>query len=269
MKNNTILGVTLLLYLSITTISCKKKPKEGPATQSNCDTKYEVLFGDAVSTNEPVTIAYENGQIKNFNSSSFILDYEYAGDKVNISFAGKPLYIIEVSNNLATKVIDVKTTFEQRMSYDGNRNLVKIDYYFDNSLTDTKILTYANGNLNTLTQTFNDNSGSKRVTTYSYSTDIAGKTDNDNRHLLFGVADQFIPMQLLGNTSKNILTKTVYTNTSENFRSDITKTYTYSKSPNGSTNKIVEDSYTLTVSNGKETQNENFKRTIVINTSCN
>lgn len=267
MKNKTFFALLLSMMTMLSVLSCKKRMPEEPRQMSNCETKYQVLFGDAVPTDQTNSAVYENGKIKALNFTSFIFSYEYAQDKVTITASGKPYYRIDIANSLATKLIDLTNSSEERFSYDANRNLVKIESYFNGSLVDTKILTYGNGNLLTLTQTFTDSPDAKKVTTFSYFPETAGKVDNETRHLIFGVAEPTIPLFLLGSTSRNVLKESHYTNTSDNFRSDILKVYSYTPGVNVP-NKIVEDSHTVTVSNGVKTQDKTFKRTILFNSTC-
>lgn len=269
MKNSLKFGLYVATALSILIGGCKKKPKDDLKPIANCETTYQGYYGDAPATNESVTASYQDGQIKSLNYSSAIINYEYAANVVTLSYAGSVLYRIETSDNLARKIIDLKSQLEERMSYDGNRNLIKIETYFNNALTDTKTLTYANGNLITLTQTFTDSPNAKRVTNYTYSSEIASKVDVENRHLLFHIADSYIPSFLIGNNSRNILTGSHYNNTSGDFRSDIATDYTYSKNSAGVINKIIENTHTVTVSNGIKTQDEQLKQTILVNTNCN
>ena len=268
MKNKIFFALLLSVTAILSVLSCKKRTLDEPAQTGKCETKYQVLFGDAVSTNEITSAVYENGQIKALNSTSFIFSYEYAQDKVTITASGKPYYRIDIANSLATKLTDLTNSSEERFSYDANRNLVKIESYFNGSLVDTKILTYGNGNLLTLTQTFTDSPDVKKVTTFSYFPETAGKVDSETRHLSFGVAEPTIPLFLLGSASRNILKESQYTNTSGNFRSDILKVYSYTPGVNVP-NKIVENSHTVTVSNGVKTQDETFKRSILVNSTCN
>lgn len=269
MKNKTFLALLLSMTAILSVVSCKKRATEEPTQMSECETKYQVLFGDAVSTNEPAIAGYENGQIKNLNLITFNFLYEYAQDKVNITASGKPYYRIDIANALATKLTDLTNPIEQRFSYDANRNLIKIESYTDGNLADTKILTYSNGNLSTLTQTFTATPADKRVTTFTYFPETAGQVDSETSHLIFGNAEPTIPLFLLGSTSKNLLKESHYTNISGNFRSDISKVYSYTRGINNIANKIVENSHTVTVSNGIQTQDETFKRTILVNSTCN
>jgi len=89
-------------------LSCKKKPDDEPATVGPCETKYEVLYGESVSTNETASVSYENGQIKSINSNSLQLTYEYASDRVIISNSGTPVYRIDIADKLATRITDLK-----------------------------------------------------------------------------------------------------------------------------------------------------------------
>lgn len=269
MKNKTFFALLLAMTAILSTVGCKKKSPEEPAPIANCETRYQLLFGDAVSTNESTSAVYENGQLKALKSSSFNFSYEYAQDKINMTAAGKPYYRIDIANSLATKLTDLTNSTEQRFAYDGGRNLIKIESYFNGGLVDTKVLTYSNGNLSTVTQTFTDSPGAKRVTTYSYLPESAGDTDNETRHLNFGDAEPTIPLFLLGTASRNILSESHYTNTSDNFRSDIVKVYAYTRGSNGIANRIVENSHTVTVGNGIQTQDETFKRTVLVNSTCN
>lgn len=269
MKKNIPFALLMLIIISVFTLSCKKKPVDEPTPASNCETKYEVIYGDLTTVSETVLSNYENGQIKLISSSSAKFNFEYSTDKVKVLSSGVPAYQIDIANNLATKVTDLSNQSEQRMTYDGNRNLIKIEAYLNNNLTDTKILTYINGNLATLTQTYPEDPAVKRVTTYSYSNDIATKTDTDTRYLVFGPIEFTIPLSLTGTISKNILSSSLYTYTSGNFRSDITKTYTYTRNSSGVVNKTIENTHSLTVSNGVQTQDERTKQTILINTTCN
>lgn len=155
------------------------------------------------------------------------------------------------------------------MTYDGNRNLVKIEAYFSRNLNDTKILTYSNGNLASLTQTYPEDPAVKRVTTYNHATEVATKVDTDARSLIFGSLDLYIPSFLAGSISRNILTSSLYVYTSGNFRSDINRTYTYTRNGSGTPNKIVENTHAVTVSNGLQTRDESTKQTTLINSTCN
>ena len=138
-------------------------------------------------------MSYEDGQIKSINSNSLKLTYEYASDRVIISSSGTPVYRIDIADKLATRITDLKDQSAQQMTYDGNRNLVKIEAYFSENLTDTKILTYSNGDLASLTQTYPEDPAVKRVTTYNYATEVATKVDTDARSLIFGSLDLYIP----------------------------------------------------------------------------
>jgi hypothetical protein len=269
MMNNKRFSIATLIIISTLILSCKKKPIVGPIPDNNCETKYQLLFGDAVSTNETTTAVYKNGQIKSINSSIGNIDYEYLPDKVNISAMGTPVYTIERSGNLATKFIDLKAKIEDRFTYDANRNLIKIETYQANVLLETKAMTYQNGNMNTITQTYPDDPTIVKITTFQYSSDLVGQVESESRHLLYGVTEPYLPLALIGTISKNVLTGSVYNWTADNFRSDITKTYTYTRNTNGATTKIVEDSHTLTIGNGIKTQDELFKRSILINSTCN
>jgi hypothetical protein len=268
MKKDMRSQIFMLIGILILLSSCNKQPIVGPIPVNNCETKYQVLYGDAVSTNETASVTYQNDQIKSISSSNGSFDYEYLPDKVTISAAGTPVYSIEISGNIAKKIIDLKGSSEERLAYDANRNLVEIKTYVNNSLIDTKALTYANGSLASLTETFTDDPEVKKVTVYSYSSDLAAKVDSETRHLLFPTAHLYIPLILTGTISKNILSGSIYTYTSGNFRSDITKTYAYTKNTSGFTEKIVENSHSLTVSNGVQTQDERTKQTILINSTC-
>ncbi|MFW0718571.1 hypothetical protein [Pedobacter sp. N23S346] len=269
MKSKIHYSLLMIAISSMLMLSCKKKSTDEPTSVGPCETKYEVMFGDQVLTNETATASYENGQIKSINSASTVLNFEYLTDRVNVSGAGVQAYRVDLSDKLAVKLTDLKTQLEQRMTYDGNRNLVKIEAYLNGNLTDTKILTYSNGNLATLTQTYTDDPAVKRVTTYSYSTEIATRVDTETRHFIFGSVDFSIPLFLTGSASRNILTASLYTYTSGNFRSDINKTYTYTRNGSGIPTRIVEDSHSVTVSNGVQTQDERLKQTILINSTCN
>lgn len=269
MKKKLPFALFMLITISVFTTACKKKPADEPTSPSNCGTKYEVMFGESGPINENASATYENGQLKSISSGSSNFSIEYATDKAVLSASGVPFYQIDIVNKLATRSTDLKSQTEERMSYDGNRNLIKIEAYQNNSLTDTKTLTYSNGNLASLTQTYPDAPTVKRFTTYSYSSEIASKADNDTRHLIFGPLDFYTPLFLTGSTSRNLLSGSLYTYTAENFRTDLTKTYTYTRNSGGIITKIVEDSHTVTVSNGVHTQNERLKRTIFINSTCN
>ncbi|MBC6113180.1 hypothetical protein ACFOG5_00210 [Pedobacter fastidiosus] len=269
MKNKTFFALLLLMTTIVSLVGCKKKTPEEPAPIANCETTYQFLFGDATSTNERTSAVYENGQLKALESSSFNFSYEYAQDKINITAAGKPYYRIDIASSLATRLTDLTNSTEQRFSYDGSRNLIKIEFYFNGGLVDTKVLSYSNGNLSTVTQTFTGTPGAKRVTTYSYFPETAGRVDTETRHLVFGDADPTIPLFLLGTASSNVLKESHYTNTSDNFRSDVVKVYTYTRGSNNIANRIVENSHTVTVGNGIQTQDETFKRTVLVNSTCN
>ncbi|GGE44762.1 hypothetical protein EV200_101180 [Pedobacter psychrotolerans] len=269
MRKNIPIALLMLIIISVFTLSCKKKSIDEPTPQSNCETKYEVIYGDLTSNAETALVNYENGQIKLISASSAKLNFEYSTDKVMVLSSGVPVYQIDITNKLATRIIDLGNQSEQRMTYDGNRNLIKIDAYLNNNLTDTKILTYSNGNLATLTQTYPDEPAVKRVTTYSYSTDIATNVDTDTRYLIFGPIDFNVPSSLTGTISRNILSGSLYTYTSGNYRSDITKAYTYTRNGSGVVNKIIENTHSVTVSNGVQTLDERTKQTILINTTCN
>jgi len=271
MKNKLAYVLMVAVTISLSIISCKKKnPVEPtPTPIANCETSYEVIYGDERPTGEVATVSYENGQIKSLNSLSNKLNYEYSADKVTITTLGTPYYRIDIVNKLASKITDLTSPSEDRLTYDGNRNLIKIESYYDGKLVDTKVLTYANGNLNTLTQTFVDSPDVKKVTTFSYSSQVAGNVDYEAQNLLFGNANPFIPTFLLGNLSKNVLTQSSYTYSSGDFRSDITKTYEYLKNNNGTTNKIIENSHSVAFGNGTQTQDERLKRNILINSTCN
>lgn len=171
----------MITISSMLMLSWKKKPDDEPATVGPCEKKYEVLYGESVSTNETASVSYENGQIKSINSNSLKLTYEYSSDRVIISNSGTPSYRIDIADKLATRITDLKDQSAQQMTYDGNRNLVKIEAYFNGNLTDTKILTYSNGNLASLTQTYPEDPAVKRVTTYNYATEVATKVDTDAR----------------------------------------------------------------------------------------
>lgn len=214
-------------------------------------------------------MSYENGQIKSINSNSLKLTYEYSSDRVIISNSGTPIYRIDIADKLATRITDLKDQSAQQKIYDGNRNLVKIEAYFNGNLTDTKILTYSNGNLASLTQTYPEDPAVKRVTTYNYATEVATKVATDARSLIFSSLDLYIPSFLTGFISRNILTSSLYVYTSGNFRSDINKTYTYTRNGNGTPNKIVENTHAVTVSNGLQTRDESTKQTTLINSTCN
>jgi hypothetical protein len=269
MKNRLILGLLVVITTSIISSGCKKKSSENPPAQAECESKYEAFFGESSSTNETASVKYENGKIKSLNSSSAVLRYEYFPDRVMISAAGKNVYRIDVVNALATKITDLSSSFEEQMSYDGNKNLIKIESYSDGKLIDTKTFSYSNGNLATLTHTFTDDATVKRVTSYSYSNDIATKVDSETHQLLFGEADAYIPLPYLGSISKNVLIGSSYAWTANNFQSNINKVYTYGRSGNGTINKIVEETHTVTVGNGIQTQNEQLKQTILITSTCN
>lgn len=271
MKNKLPYVLVIAVTISLSIISCKKKNPVDPTPTpiANCETSYEVFFGDEKPTGEVATVSYENGQIKILNSSSNKLTYEYSADKVKIAAQGTPFYTIDIVSNLATKITDLKSSLEERLTYDGNRNLVKIESFYEGKLVDTKVFTYANGNLNTFTQTFVDTPDAKRVTTFTYSAEVARGVDSEAQNLLFGNANQLIPKFLLGNLSRNILKQSSYTNTSGDFRSDIIKTYEYTKNSNGGTNKIIENSHSVAFGNGTQTQDERLKRTILINSTCN
>ncbi|NTE00751.1 hypothetical protein G6M26_34825 [Agrobacterium tumefaciens] len=259
----------MLIIISACTISCKKKSVDDPTPVGNCETTYQVMFGDSSPINEKTSMNYENGQLKSINAGGLSFKIEYSADKAIVSASDVPLYQIDIVNKLATRSTDLKNKIEQRMTYDGNRNLIKIETYENNNLTDTKILTYSNGNLASLTQTYPDAPKVKRITTYSYSSELATKADNDTRHLVFGPLDFNIPLSLTGSTSRNILSGSLYTSTDENFRSDMTKVYTYTRNSSGIVNKIVEDSHTVTIGNGIQTQDEKLKQTIFIDSTCN
>jgi hypothetical protein len=268
MKKDIRSGIFMLIGILILLSSCKKKPLVGPIPENNCETKYQVLYGDAVSTNETASVTYQNDQIKSISSSNGSFSYEYLPDQVTISAAGTSFYRIEISGNIAKKIIDLKGSSEERLTYDANRNLIKIETYLNNSLINTKALTYANGNLASLTETFTDDPDVKKVTVFSYSSDVAGKVESETRHLIFPTANLYIPLGLTGSISKNLLSGSVYTYTSGNFRSDITKTYAYTKNASGLTDKIVENSHSITVSNGVTTQDETIKQTVLISSTC-
>lgn len=269
MKTKLPFALSMLITISVLTTACKKKPADEPISPTNCETKYEVMFGESGPINENASANYENGQLKSISSGSSNFSIEYSTDKAVLSASGVPFYQIDIVNKLATKSTDLKSQTEQRMTYDGNRNLIKIEGYQNNSLTDIKILTYSNGNLASLTQTYPDEPAVKRVTTYSYSSEIAKKTDNDTRHLIFGPLDFYNPLFLYGSTSRNLLSGSLYTYTAENFRTDLTKTYTYIRNSSGIITKIIEDSHTVTVGNGVQTQDERLKITVFINSTCN
>lgn len=268
MQNYLPTRLLIVTFISVLALGCKKKPVEEPIPNNTCETTYEVFFGESIPTGEKATVAYQNGQVKSISSSSLAFVYEYATDRVIVTAAGVPVYRIEIVAGLASKFTDLNHQLEQRLSYDTNRNLVKIESYSNNNLEDSQILAYVNGNLATLTQTFSDSPAVRKVTNFTYSTEIAGNVENEARNLLFGTIDLVIPSSLIGSMSKNILTGSLYTYTSGNFRSDITKTYNYTRNGNGQLNKIVEDSHTLTVSNGTQTQDERLKRTILVNSTC-
>ncbi|RZK00661.1 MAG: hypothetical protein EOO43_25110, partial [Flavobacterium sp.] len=144
MKNKLPYVLMVAVTISLSIISCKKKnPVEPtPTPIANCETSYEVIFGDERPTGEVATVSYENGQIKSLNSLSNKLTYGYSADKVTITALGNPYYTIEIVNKLATKMIDQTSPSEDRLTYDGNRNLIKIESYYDGKLVDTKVLTY-------------------------------------------------------------------------------------------------------------------------------
>ena len=263
----TLFSATALVFIFV--CGCKKKPVEEPTVQTSCETSYQVLFGTSAATNEKTTVKYENGQLKSISSSGVALAYQYSAEQVLVSTLGTAVYQIQLSDKLASRIINLKDQSEQRLSYDVNRNLVKIESYFDGKLSDVKMLTYSGGNLTSLTQTYSDDPAVKRVTTFSYSNELSSITQSETRFLFFGLLDLPVPLALTGSVSKNSLSGSLYTYTSGNFRSDITKIYSYTRDGSNRLTKVVEDSHALTVSNGVQTQDERSKQTILVNSSCN
>jgi hypothetical protein len=128
MKNKLPYVLMVAVTISLSIISCKKKnPEPTPPPVANCETSYEVIYGDERPTGEVATVSYENGQIKSLNSLSNKLEYEYSADKVTITTLGTPYYRIDFANKLASKITDLTSPSEDRLTYDGNRNLIKLN----------------------------------------------------------------------------------------------------------------------------------------------
>lgn len=49
----------MITISSMLILDCKKKPVDEPAPVGPCETKYEVLYGESVSTNETASARYE------------------------------------------------------------------------------------------------------------------------------------------------------------------------------------------------------------------
>jgi hypothetical protein len=265
-KLRSVLLISTLIITS--TLGCKKKSDEQPTTIANCETKYEVFFDESAATSSAAATTYESGQIKTLNSGEGIYDYTYTANQVTVSVAGVAYYRIDITNGLASKITDLNSILEQRLSYDGNRNLVKIETYSQAALTDTKTLSYNNGNLVTLSQTYPESPDVQKITTYSHSTEVAGKVESETRHLFFSDIDPFLPTFLTGTTSKNRITSSRYVYIAGTFHYESDKTYTYTGNGNATPSKIIEDTHTVAVGNGTTTLDERIKKTLLITSSC-
>ncbi|TCD12546.1 hypothetical protein EZ449_00405 [Pedobacter frigidisoli] len=211
-------------------VSCKKDQTEDPIIVAPDCKVTKIEYYDDNKLEETDNITYDaNGKISKIVEDKYALNFTYSADKISSVNSDNEKVEVTLLNGRAIKSTQVGGSAYDEYTYNADGYLSGVKYY-NGGLKDTYVLSYTNNNLTNITMT---NGSYTDTYIFEYNSDLSSTNLFRINLIINQVINDFIPVEFLGKSSKNNISKvtstTNYTSGGASYKTEGIITYTYVK----------------------------------------